>query len=139
MGARLDLAVSKGCDGVEPDNIDGYTNNTGFPLTAANQRTYNEWLAAQAHDRGLSIGLKNDIDQASALQPSFDFAINEQCFEYNECNALTVFVDANKAVFGVEYSGNPANFCPKANAMGFSWLVKDLDLGPERLSCQEAY
>ena len=35
MTARMDLAVSKGCDGIEPDNVDGYESNTGFPITAA--------------------------------------------------------------------------------------------------------
>ena len=29
MTARMDVAVQKGCDGVDPDNVDGYTNNTG--------------------------------------------------------------------------------------------------------------
>ena len=33
MSARLDLAVQKNCDGVEPDNVDAYENETGFPLT----------------------------------------------------------------------------------------------------------
>src|SRR5262249_26019023 len=37
MRARLDRAVTKRCDGVEPDNVDGFANNTGFPLTAADQ------------------------------------------------------------------------------------------------------
>src|SRR6267143_2545060 len=32
MQARLDRAVQKSCDGVEPDNVDAYTNNPGFPL-----------------------------------------------------------------------------------------------------------
>lgn len=41
MQARLDLAVQKGCDGVEPDNVDGYQNNSGFPLTAQDQLAYN--------------------------------------------------------------------------------------------------
>jgi hypothetical protein len=41
MGARLDLAVAKGCEAVEPDNVDGYTNNTGFPLTPDDQLAFN--------------------------------------------------------------------------------------------------
>ncbi len=45
MQARLDLAVSKGCNGVEPDNVDGYANSGGFPLTAATQLDYNRFLA----------------------------------------------------------------------------------------------
>jgi hypothetical protein len=60
--ARLDLAVAKGCDGVEPDNVDGYANNTNFPLTVQDQLQFNIWLANEAHARGLSIGLKNDLD-----------------------------------------------------------------------------
>ncbi|HTL13380.1 MAG TPA: endo alpha-1,4 polygalactosaminidase, partial [Bdellovibrionota bacterium] len=35
--ARLDKAVSRGCDGVDPDNVNGYTNDTGFSLTATDQ------------------------------------------------------------------------------------------------------
>ena len=135
MQARLDLAVQKECDGVEPDNVDGYTNNSGFPLTADDQFTYNTWLAAEAHSRGLSIGLKNDLDQIPDLLPYFDWALNEQCFQYDECHLLLPFIQAGKAVFGVEYEGEPADFCPQATANQFSWLLKDWDLGPERIAC----
>jgi hypothetical protein len=124
MEARLDLAVAKGCDGVEPDNVDGYENNTGFPLTAADQLRYNTWLAERAHERGLSAGLKNDLGQVPALVRLFDWALNEQCFEYAECTTLLPFVAAGKAVFGVEYRGDPASFCPRLTALGFSWLRK---------------
>lgn len=46
MRRRLDKAVSRGCDGVEPDNVDGYTNHNGLGLTAADQLAYNKWLAS---------------------------------------------------------------------------------------------
>ena len=46
------------------------------------------------------------------LVDDFDRALNEQCFQYNECDLLTPFIQAGKAVFGVEYSGDPADFCP---------------------------
>jgi hypothetical protein len=131
MLARLDLAVEKGCDGVEPDNVDGYANATGFPLTAADQIAYNRWLAAEAHARGLSIGLKNALDLVPALVDDFDWALNESCFQYDECDALLPFVEAGKAVFGVEYTGDPVDYCPQAVAMGFSWLTKTTDLGDE--------
>ena len=136
MRARLDLAVSKGCDGVEPDNVDGYTNNTGFSLSGADQLAYNRWMAAEAHARGLSIGLKNDLDQVDELVDYYDWALNEQCFEYNECSLLTPFVQAGKAVFGVEYSGSTSTFCPKANAFDFDWLKKNLDLDAYRVACR---
>ncbi|MFA6161789.1 MAG: endo alpha-1,4 polygalactosaminidase, partial [Patescibacteria group bacterium] len=136
MTARLDLAKSKGCDGVEPDNIDGYTNSTGFTLTATDQITYNKFLANEAHKRGLSIGLKNDIDQVTQLLPYFDWALNEQCFQYNECDTLVPFVNAGKAVFNVEYSLTTTAFCSKANAMNFNSLKKDLNLTATRTACR---
>lgn len=136
MAARLDLAVAKGCDGVEPDNVDGYQNNSGFSLTPQDQLAFNIWLAEQAHARGLSIGLKNDLDQVSVLEPYFDWALSEQCYQYRECDALTPFVAAGKAVFGVEYVGDPGEFCSITNALDFDWLKKDLDLGASRIACR---
>ncbi len=131
MLARLDLAAEKDCDGVEPDNVDAYTNPTGFDLTADDQLAYNLWLAEQAHARGLSIGLKNDLDQIEDLVDHFDWALNEECFQYEECDRLLPFIEAGKAVFGVEYEGDPADYCPQAVEMGFSWLTKTYDLGDE--------
>ncbi|CAF3418132.1 unnamed protein product [Rotaria sp. Silwood1] len=97
MRDRLDLAKNKSCDGVEPDNIDVYTqmNGGGFRITYRDQLTYNIWLAQEAHARDLSIGLKNDVDQVRDLVSYFDWAINEQCWEYNECNTLQPFITGN--------------------------------------------
>jgi hypothetical protein len=135
MQARLDRAVSKNCDGVDPDNVDGYTNNSGFPLSYQDQITFNKWLAAQAHSRGLSIGLKNDLDQIKDLVDDFDWALNEQCFQYNECNLLLPFIQAGKAVFSIEYRGDTSQFCNQANQMGFNTLYKKLELDGWRIDC----
>lgn len=128
MTARLDLAAEKGCDGVEPDNVDTYTARTGFPLTYADQIAYNVMLATAAHERGLSVGLKNDLEQIPDLLDHFNWALNEQCFEYDECELLLPFIEAGKAVFGVEYEGDPADYCPLALEYHFSWLSKTYDL-----------
>ena len=136
MEARLDLCVSKGFDGVEFDNVDGYTNNTGFPLTYGNQLAYNKFLANAAHARGLSAGLKNDVEQVVDLLPFFDWALNEECFQYNECDTLLPFVQAGKAVFVVEYELSTNQFCPQANAMNFNAMRKHLDLDAFREPCR---
>jgi hypothetical protein len=133
---RLDLAAQKDCDGVEADNVDAYANDSGFPLTAQDQLDFNRWLAGQSHARGLSIGLKNDLDQIPDLLPYFDWALNEQCFEFDECNLLLPFIQSNKAVFGVEYNLEPDQFCPEANALNFDWLKKNLELDSFRLACR---
>lgn len=135
VDARLDLARERGCDGVEPDNVDGFDNASGFPLNARHQARFNKWLARKAHRRGLAVGLKNDLRQARRLEPFFDFAVNEQCFEFDECRRLRHFVAAGKAVFGVEYTGRLRDFCPDARASGFSWLRKRSDLGAWVRSC----
>ena len=143
MASRLDLAKTRGCDGVEPDNVDGYQNNPGFPLTASTQSDYNKYLATQAHARGLKVGLKNDVDQLSTLASSFDFAINEQCHEYSECGGYTVFTNAGKPVFNAEYKkayvNNPstrATMCASARAANLRTLVLPLDLNDAfRYSC----
>jgi hypothetical protein len=135
MTERLDLAVSKGCDGVEPDNVDSYANSNGLGLKAADQLDYNRFIANESHKRGLSVGLKNDLDQVAALVSSFDWALNEQCNEYGECGTLSPFVAAGKAVFGVEYTGSSSKVCPSMVTAKFSWLMKDLDLGAAGTAC----
>jgi len=128
MTARMDLAVTKGCDGLEPDNVDGYESNTGFPLTAADQIDFNTFIANQAHLRFLSVALKNDLDQAAQLEPSFDWILDEQCNQYDECDTLAPFVKAGKAAFNCEYQGSASSFCPKMVTADISSILKDLNL-----------
>ena len=131
----MDLCASKGFDGIEPDNVDGFLNDTGFPLTYEDQLRYNTLLASIAHERGLSIGLKNDMEQIPDLLPHFDWALNEQCFEYVECETLLPFLEAGKAVFNVEYELDPIEFCGMANALNFNSMRKNLDLDAWREPC----
>jgi len=128
MQARLDLAAAKGCDGVEPDNMDGYTNDTGFSLSSDEQLIYNVFIANEARARGLSVGLKNDLNQIERLEPYFDFVVNEQCHRYNECNLLEPFTDANKPVFNAEYddkyfnSSQRDDLCQSASDLNFNTM-----------------
>lgn len=52
-------------DAVEPDLVEGFSNDTGFPLTASDRLRHNRMIASIAHERGLSVGLKNDLPQNS--------------------------------------------------------------------------
>ena len=128
MQKRIDLAVQKGCDAVDPDNVEAYDNKSGFPLTAKDQIAYNKMIAELAHAAGLAVSLKNDPDQIPQLLPYFDFAVSEQCFEYQSCDQLEPFIKAGKPVFDIEYKGTTAAFCPKANKLNFDTVKKDLDL-----------
>lgn len=142
MADRLDLAAQRGCDGVDPDNVDGYSNRTGLPLTYQDQIDYNTWLAEQAHQRGLAISLKNDLGQIDDLVAHFDFAINESCHEWDECELLMPFIEAGKPVVHLNYlyADDPvarAELCLYTQSLGFSTLTLPQMLdGSFRYSCQ---
>ncbi len=143
MLARLDHAAARGFDGVEPDNVDGYTNDSGFPLTAADQLAFNRFIANEAHERNLSVGLKNDLDQITELVQYFDFSVNEQCHEFDECDRLAPFVEAGKPVLSAEYAARFVNLpvirnqmCAESLNQGLRTLVLPLDLDDSfRFSC----
>ncbi|WP_369168787.1 endo alpha-1,4 polygalactosaminidase [Streptomyces sp. R28] len=135
MAARLDMCREKGFDAVEPDNMDGYKNRTGFPLKARDQLRYNRLIAGLAHERGMAVGLKNDLDQIPELVDDFDFAVNEQCAQYGECAALSPFVKAGKAVFHVEYEVPTRSFCAESRRLKLSSMLKKYELGVWRRAC----
>jgi len=132
---RFDRCAERGFDAVEPDNVDGYANDTGFPLTYTDQIVFNRFVAAAARARGLSVGLKNDLEQVADLHPYFDFAVNEECVAYGECHLLEPFTAAGKAVFHVEYSGSVAEMCRATAGRRFSSLLKSWDLDAALQRC----
>jgi hypothetical protein len=135
LADRIGLCQRKGFDAVEADNVDGYANRSGFPLTADDQLVFNRRVAALAHANGLAVGLKNDLDQAVALEPDFDFAVSEECFRYAECERLVAFTSAGKPVFHVEYDLGPAEFCERSRTFGFASMRKRPELTAWRDPC----
>jgi hypothetical protein len=136
LDSRFNMCKTKGFDAIEPDLVDGYTNATGFPLTAANQIAYNNHLADMAHARGMSIALKNAPDIVAQEVPTFDFAIVEECLQYKECASYRPFIAAGKAVLHTEYKGVfPTKICAQPSAAGFSTMKKKLSLNAFRQAC----
>jgi hypothetical protein len=125
---RFDLCRRKGFDAVEPDNVAGYENRTGFPLTAGDQLRFNRWVAREVRRRGMAVALKNDPEQVGQLLPSFDFAVVEECFAYEECGKFSPFVEAGKRVLVAEYSEPLAAICAEAERLRFSVIHKGYDL-----------
>jgi hypothetical protein len=132
---RMDMCETKGFDAVEFDNVDGFRNRTGWPLKGKHQLRFNRFLAGAAHARGLAAGLKNDLPQIDILVDDFDFAINEQCWQYRECGRLRPFTEAGKAVFNVEYRLSRSEFCDKSSERGFGSIRKRLSLRVWRRAC----
>jgi hypothetical protein len=101
MKKRIALAAEKGCDGIDPDNMDG----TGFGFTTTDTVNYIKKLAKEAHTYGIGMGLKNVQDLLSRVQDDVQFAVNEECgLSDGDCDAYTSFLKAGKPVFHVEYA-----------------------------------
>jgi hypothetical protein len=128
MERRIAMCARKRFDAVEPDNVNGWENKTGFPLTRAEQLRYNRWIADQVHRRGMAVALKNDPQQVRQLVGDYDFAIVEECFRYHECGFYKPFVAAGKAVFEAEYELPTSAFCVQAQALDFAAIRKGVEL-----------
>ncbi len=138
LESRLDLCQEKGFDGVEADNMDHYQNDTGFDIQPAHQLLFNRWVALQAHLRGLSIGLKNDPEQAPDLVEDFDWALVEDCFAEGWCELYHVFTAQNKAVYALEYTDrrhNKEDVCRQAERLGISVVFKNRSLDAYAETC----
>ncbi len=132
---RFKACARKGFDAIEPDNVDGYANRSGFPLTGTDQLAFNRFVAQAAHDLGVAVGLKNDADQVTALVGDFDFAVVEQCFQFRECGRYAPFVRSGKAVFAAEYRSKSRRLCRQAKRRRISLIFKRTALGRYRRSC----
>ena len=140
MSARMDLAVQKGCKGVDPDNVDGYNNDNGLGLTSADSVNYLQFLAAAAQARNLSIGLKNAGDIVLDVINLMQWSVNEECLANDECQTFQPFIQQGKPVFHVEYPKGNSNtntfvatntkneICDGANTKGFSTIIKNMNL-----------
>ncbi|PBP15514.1 hypothetical protein BUE80_DR013687 [Diplocarpon rosae] len=136
MAARIDFAKGKGCDALDPDNVDVFTNDNGVGLTEADGMDYIKFLADKAHAVGLSIGLKNSAELVQSVVGMMQFHINEQCIEYEECDLFAPFISAGKPVFHIEYPPSaPAvdaaiksEKCAAATSSGFSTILKSTNL-----------
>jgi hypothetical protein len=128
LEARIAICARKGFDAVEPDNVAGWENDTGFEISRREQLHFNRWIANQVHARGMAVALKNDPQQVDQLVQWFDFAIVEECFQYDECGYYKPFIAADKAVFEAEYELPLDRFCAAAATLGFSAIRKSYDL-----------
>lgn len=139
MAHRLDLCKSKGFDGVDPDNLDGYENKTGFPITYADQLSYDTWVAKAAHARGLTADQKGDNDQVKDLVKVYDFAVVEQCYAQGWCKQFAVYTQQNRLVVDVEYGLSQKVFqtktCPDTGAYNETAILKKLQLTAWLVTC----
>lgn len=141
LRARFDMIRDKGFDGIEPDNMNGYQNNTGFNLSTSDAVVFSRWLIEEAHSRGLSIGQKNAEELVPEMADEFDWMLTEDAFADNWYEQVTPYITLGKAVFVTEYTDRmsasefDSNVCPQSQASQFSAILKERDLTSFTLSC----
>jgi hypothetical protein len=126
----VNWCLNKGFDAVEPDETEVYGNDSGFPITLEHNNAFNRAVADMVHSLGMSVGLKGNNAQAPVLEPYFDWALSEQCWEFDECAGFRdSFAAKNKMVLTVEYDVDPD--CALANQWHINSSRRDLNLtGP---------
>ena len=113
MIRRFEMCREKGFDAVEPDNIEAFENNSGFPITAAEQLTYNEWVAEEVHSLGMAVLQKNDVQQTPRTGGLLRRRPHRAVQPVPECEALAPYVAAGKPVLNAEYHLATKKFCAR--------------------------
>lgn len=132
MTARFRICTEKGFDAVEPDNIEAFSNKSGFPITSQQQLSFNEWIAEEVHSLGMAVLQKNDAEQTSQLSSYFDGALTEQCNQYRECAEFEPYLASGRPVINAEYHLRRSRFCAADEAAGIVGALFNLALNGKR-------
>ena len=135
LDKRIGWCALEGQDAIEPDDLDGYTNDGatgakggGWGLTQADSAGFERWLAYDAHAHGLAAFQKNDPADAAADAPTWDGMIIEECNFYDDpCSGsggdATPYLKLGKPVLNAEYvqdGETTAAFCTADIAAGIT-------------------
>lgn len=124
---RLDLCVDKGFQAALVGNLENFLFRSGFPIGQRQQLAFNQFIADEAHARGLGIGLWNSRSQITPLSNNYDFVLVSDCFSEGWCNETQPFVDMGKPAFIVEFAEaerNDVEFCRASQTFGAMGIIK---------------
>jgi len=150
-GAAVDIATQlnkrfawcklEGQDGVEADDLDGYTNQsesgvTPWGMTQADSAGFERWLAYDIHANGLAAFQKNDPANEPADASLFDGMVIEECNHYNDPCAgpggdASAYLAAGKPVLNAEYTQDgetTSKFCAADTAAGITGALFSVEL-----------
>jgi hypothetical protein len=120
--------AAKGYQGIEPDNYDSFTRSRDL-LTTDQAQSYIRLLSAHAHDKGLAIAQKNTPELAGNRVPNgLDFAVAEECGQYEECGDYTSSFGDNVIV--IEYTDAGLARACSGYRNRLSIVQRDRDVSP---------
>ncbi|MGW5658787.1 endo alpha-1,4 polygalactosaminidase [Streptomyces sp. NPDC003758] len=132
LNTWIDECAAKGYKAVEPDNYDTFTRFPDY-LTARQAEALMKLLSAHAHEKGLAIAQKNTVELvADRASVGLDFAVVEECGQWNECGQ---FADAfHNNVLVVEYTAKGLSAACSDWSSTLSIVRRDRDVAPKGAS-----
>ncbi|MFD9035390.1 endo alpha-1,4 polygalactosaminidase [Streptomyces sp. NPDC059567] len=128
VGEWIDGCATDGYQAVEADNLDSY-ERSGGRLTAEHDLAFARLLVDRAHAAGLAIGQKNAADLAKRGRSlGFDFAVAEECGQYEECAPYATAFDNRVLVIEYEAAGLDAACAAWGDTL--SIVLRDADVRP---------
>lgn len=127
VGDWIAGCAADGFSAVEFDNLDTYSRSTGL-LTVEHNLALATALVDRAHQEGLAAGQKNSLELGSRGRDDvgFDFAVVEECHEFDECAA---FADIwGGRWIDIEYEAD-ADLCDDPDIPTLT-VVRDRELSP---------
>ncbi|MFJ9562789.1 endo alpha-1,4 polygalactosaminidase [Streptomyces fuscichromogenes] len=126
VGQWIDGCAKSGFQAVEPDNLDSYERSEGL-LTKADNSAFAKLLVQRAHAKGLAIGQKNTAEMLSEhTETGFDFAVAEECAEYDECGSYAKAY--NNRVYVIEYEDGGFDKACSRWGKSLSIVQRDVDV-----------
>lgn len=126
VGRWIDGCAKSGFQAVEPDNLDSYERSKGL-LTKTDNSAFAKLIVQKAHAKGLAIGQKNTAEMLSEhTKTGFDFAVAEECAEYNECGSYAKAYD--NRVYVIEYEDDGFHKACSSWGKSLSIVQRDRDV-----------
>jgi endo-alpha-1,4-polygalactosaminidase (GH114 family) len=118
---------------------DIFSNDNGLGITQADATAFQKKMAAEAHQNGMAIGLKNAEELLNDVQNDIEFAVNEECTKTARCEMYSNLLTAGKPVYHIEYGSKSdmATYCLTSMSSGnkYDTVIKNLSLDGWVLYC----
>lgn len=140
--SRFSMISNKKFDAIEPDNLDGYSNDSGFNLTILDEKKFCDSIITYAHLYGLGIGQKNLPEFSAEFSEKFDWALTEDAYNQGWAKDMMPYIDKKKPVFIVEYTDMMSQqifdntVCTDSKKRAYSAILKNRNLDKWSHTCR---
>ncbi|MBA3499164.1 MAG: endo alpha-1,4 polygalactosaminidase [Myxococcota bacterium] len=107
---RIQLAKDIGCDGIlayrnDAASFAATTTMPGFTVSPQEQLDWIVAVAAEGHRLMISVGGRGGHGEVNVgeIDDDYDWLVADRCGELGDCGLARPFIEARRAVFGIDY------------------------------------